>query len=63
MNYSIVFAVIAAMGAGWSYYRFFRGTGLLAGILLELVVGLAVLQFETPPQASKAAISERGNGL
>ncbi|MBN2045481.1 MAG: hypothetical protein JW757_10710 [Anaerolineales bacterium] len=45
MNLDLVVAVIAAVGFGWCYYRLFKGTGLIIGLALELLVGLAVLNF------------------
>jgi hypothetical protein len=42
---NLIIAVIAAVGFGWSYYRLFKGTGLVIGVVLEIVVGLAVLKF------------------
>lgn len=45
MNINLMAAAIAAVGFGWSYYRFFKGTGLLIGVALELVIGLGVLSY------------------
>jgi hypothetical protein len=45
MNLNLIVAVIAAVGFGWCYYRVFNGSGLVIGLVLELVVGLAVLNF------------------
>ncbi len=45
MNLDLIVAVIAAIGFGWCYYRLFKGTGLLFGVVLELVIGMAVLNF------------------
>ena len=45
MTFDLLIAVIAAIGFGWSYYRLFRGTGLIIGVVLEIVIGIAVLNF------------------
>lgn len=45
MIINLIISIIAAVGFGWCYYRLFKGTGLVIGVVLEILVGLAVLKF------------------